>query len=197
MKVFLEGGGGKDLDARCREAFRAYIDRLSLTSRPKLVACGGRAIAFDRFRSELRVSGAGAALLWIDSEDPLPVTSPTQAWAHLKRRDEWQRPEEAADEDVLFLATCLETWIVADRTTLASHYGSGLQPGALPSLAGIESRPPAAVYDALEHATRHCKNPYRKGRRAFAVFGKLRPSEVERSCSQAIRSREIIQRRCR
>ena len=94
---------------------------------PKLVACGGRSAAFDAFKtahSKSRKSDFVA--LWIDSEDP--VTDIEATWEHLKNRkdDQWGRPSRAKNEQVLLMTTCMETWIVADRKTLAEHYGAVL-----------------------------------------------------------------------
>ena len=50
---------------------------------PKLVACGGRDAAFDRFQTALETALAGEYVaLLIDSEDPMADIE--AAWAHLK-----------------------------------------------------------------------------------------------------------------
>jgi hypothetical protein len=98
---------------------------------PKLVACGGRNAAFDDFKVALASARKDdRVFLWIDSEDPVADIEAT--WQHLKARDGWTRPRGATDEQVLFMTTCMETWIVADRATLAEHYGADLQESALP-----------------------------------------------------------------
>ena len=130
---------------------------------PKLVACGGRDSAYIG--------------LLIDSEDPL--TDIDKAWAHLAKRDRWQRPRGASDGQVLFMTTCMETWIVADRKALHQHYGKCLQESALPKLEGLEDSNGNDVQDALEHATRDCDEPYAKGTKSFQILGKLDPEVME------------------
>lgn len=52
VKVFVEGGGDKNkaLDTQCRRGFSEFIRKAGLQGRmPRVVACGGRRAAFDRF----------------------------------------------------------------------------------------------------------------------------------------------------
>ena len=114
----------------------------------------------------------------IDSEDS--VSDPEQTWAHLASRDGWTRPAGADDEQVLFMTTCMETWIAADRDTLRAHYGPRLQENALPPLEGLEQRNRHDVHGGLAHATRNCSNAYAKGKRSFEVVGKLDPTALAR-----------------
>ncbi len=166
--IFLEGGGASaELNIRCREGFKKLLAACGFKDRlPRLVACGSRRAAFERFRTELaRGHTAGFMALWIGSEEP--VTDINATWAHLKARkdDGWDRPNRATDKQVLFMTTCMETWIVADRATLADHFGADLQESALPPLQNLEERPRDRIQETLSHATRSCKNPYAKGKR--------------------------------
>jgi hypothetical protein len=74
----------------------------------------------------------------VDSEDP--VDDPDKTWAHLKKRDGWDRPSGATDEQVLLMTTCMETWIVADRATIKAHYLQKLQESGLPATYDLENR---------------------------------------------------------
>lgn len=124
--LYIEGADSKEDQIRCREGFRRLLEKAGFSGRmPRLSACGGRNSAFDDFTTALASAKAGhfVAML-IDSEDPLVDTETT--WAHLSARDGWERPEGAADEQVLFMTTCMETWIVADRVSLRIHYGHKL-----------------------------------------------------------------------
>jgi hypothetical protein len=78
------------------------------------------------------------------------------------------------------MTTCMETWIVADRKTLAEHYGSKLQESALPALHALEGRSRQEVQRKLGHATRKCVNAYAKGKRSFELLSKLSPTELEK-----------------
>ncbi len=174
--LYIEGGDSKEDQIRCREGFRKLIEKAGLTGRlPRLSACGGRDATFDDFKTAhaKRQPGDYVAML-VDSEDPL--TNVEQTWDHLKSRDNWDKPIGAVDEQVLFMTTCMETWIVADRAALRNHYDHKLQENALPALNALESRDRHKVHDMLAHATRDCSNAYSKGSRSFVVLGVLDPS---------------------
>ncbi|HTU18222.1 MAG TPA: DUF4276 family protein [Gemmataceae bacterium] len=193
--IYLEGGGdSRDLQSRCQMGFRKLLERCGYMGRmPKLVACGGRSAAFDDFKIASASAQKGDFVaLWIDSEDPVADLEAT--WAHLKARtdDNWDRPNGATNEQVLFMTTCMETWIVADRATLAKHYGAKLQKSALPALHNLEGRPRDVIQNALIHATRNCSNGYRKGKRSFEVLGKLDPATLNKYLPSFVRVRRIL-----
>jgi hypothetical protein len=178
--LYIEGGESKDDQILCRKGFRKLLEKSGLSKRlPKLSACGSRSSALDDFKTAhaSRKTGEFIAML-IDSEDPMADTEKT--WAHLKKRDNWARPAGAADEQVLCMTTCMETWIAADHAALEKHYGSKLQKNTLPSLVNLEKRERHTLHDALVHATRNCKNAYAKGRSSFEVLAKLDPAVLQK-----------------
>ena len=85
---------------------------------------------------------------------------------------------------VLMMTTCMETWIVVDRRTLARHYGQKLRHSALPTLLDVESRPRQSVLSALENATEKCANAYSKGKRSFESLGEVDPTVLQASLTQ-------------
>ena len=191
--IYLEGGGdSRDLQIRCREGFRKLLERCDYAGRlPKLVACGGRGAAFDAFKTALASARkSDHVFLWIDSEDPMTDIEAT--WEHLQGRDHWERPDRATNEQVLLMTTCMETWIVADRATLADYYGADLQISALPSLHNLEGRARDAIQNALTHATRNCSNAYTKGKRSFEVLGQLDPETLSKYLPSFVRVRRIL-----
>lgn len=178
--IFVEGGGdSKELHVRCREGFRKLLESCGYAGRmPRIVACGGRGAAYKDFVTAFSVSGGREFVaMLIDSE--LPLADVDAAWQHLSMNEGWRRPAGARDEQVLFMTTCMETWIVADRNALTGHYGSRLQVAALPSLHELETRQREAVLNGLERATRDCPNAYKKGKRSFEVLAKLNPGILE------------------
>jgi len=197
--IYLEGGGtgaqSKGVDIRCREGFRKLLENCGFEGRmPRLVACGGRNAAFDLFKTALRIYGAGNFVaLWIDSEDPLADLE--ASWKHLLTRDRWAQPADAKDEQVLFMTTCMETWFVADRAALLTHFGQKLQQAALPPLNNLEDRLRHDVQDRLTHATRECSNPYAKGKRSFEILGKLAPAILVQHLPSFVRTRRILNTR--
>jgi hypothetical protein len=177
--IYIEGGGdSKELHVRCREGFRKLLESSGFKGKmPRLVACGGRGSTCDDFKTAHASNKAEYMAILIDSE--APVTEPEQTWEHLKVCEDLEQPDGADDEQVLFMTTCMETWIIADLDTLRRHYGSNLQESALPSLVNLEQRDHHYIQDSLKHATRKCSNAYTKGKRSFEVLGKLTPQTLE------------------
>ena len=196
--IYVEGGAtganSKYLNIRCQEAFHKLLDRMGFVGRkPRLVACGGREAVYSRFVIELSASFATYVAMWIDSEEP--TVHPEEAWEHLKMTTTvhpWARPPGAQDDQVLFMTTCMETWIVADQDVLGIHYGSKLQSSALPPLLGLERRGRHEIQDKLQHATRNCSNAYQKGKRSFEVLAKLTPATLEQHLPSFARIHRIL-----
>jgi hypothetical protein len=192
--IYLEGGGdSKELHARCREGFRKLLAKTLPGSRmPKLVACGGRGDALARFQIALKNARHDDFIgLLLDSEAPL--TDIDAAWTHLQVFDKWTKPRSATDKQVLFMTTCMETWIVADITTLRTYYAQGFQERALPPLQKLEERGREDIQSALERATRNCTNAYTKGKRSFAVLAELNPVVLAAHLPSFARMKAILQ----
>jgi hypothetical protein len=183
--IYIEGGAkgadSKEVKARCQEGFHKLLERMGFKGRmPRLVACGGRSAVYERFVTEHSSNVAGYVAMWIDSEEPM--ANPDATWEHLrtvKTVPPLPQPEGAEDIQVLFMTTCMETWIVADREALRDHYGHKLRTTALPPLARLEERKRHDIQNKLEQATRHCSNAYRKGKRSFEILGRLTPATLE------------------
>ncbi len=172
------GPESKSDQVRCREGFRKLIEKSGFAGKmPRLSACGGRGSTFNDFKTAHSTCKAGdyVAML-VDSEDPMKDVE--KAWDHLKARDNWDRPVGAVDEQVLFMATCMETWIAADREALKVHYGHKLQENVLPALIDLEEQHRHTVHEKLSNATRNCSNFYTKGKRSFEVLGVLSPAAL-------------------
>lgn len=161
--------------------------------KPRLVACGGRDAVFDRFLTQHLQNIAGYVAIWIDSEDP--ILNPNTTWAHLQARDGWNQPPGAHDEQVLFMTTCMETWLVTDRAALREYFGQQLQESALPPLNNLEQRVRGDIQEKLFHATRNCSNPYQKDRRSFEILGYLSPGILEQYLPSFARVRRILNSR--
>ena len=193
VTIFIEGGGnGNYGKVQCRKGFRELLERCGFKGRmPRLVACGSRNEAYDDFKSAFaRASDGDIIMLLVDSEDT--VADINRTWEHLRRRDKWQNPSGAADEVVLLMTTCMETWIIADRATLRQHFGRRLQESDLPALDDLEIRNRQDVLSSLERATRNCTAPYAKGPKSFAVLGKLNPDVLEQHLPSFKRARSIL-----
>ena len=150
---------------------------------PNIIAKGGRGAAYEafKFRHLKRRAGDFVAMM-IDSEEPLAQLEAT--WPHLKQRDQWARPAGAIDDQVLFMTTCMETWIVSDRVSLKKHFGQHLKEKGLTPLDGLEKRGRHDVQDALIKATRSCPNAYQKGERSYAILGRVGPCRPQGAPTQ-------------
>ena len=190
--IYIEGGGdSKELHVQCRQGFRQLLERCSFSGRmPRLVACGGRSAAYSDFKTAHESNKAEYVAMLIDSEKP--VSNPEETWDHLRNCDHLQRPNGTDDEQVLFMTTCMETWIVADRETLRRHYGSNLQETALPSLISLEHSNRQEIQEGLKRATRNCSNAYQKGKRSFEILGKLKPETMESHLPAFQRAKRIL-----
>lgn len=197
--LYLEGGGSgpdsKTLQSCCRRGFRKLLEKCNFNGpMPRTFASGGRDRVFDDFKTAHKNKEPGQVVaMLIDSEEPMANIE--EAWKHLQNVGtvtKWKKPKGATDDQVLFMNTCMETWIVADRDALQAHYGSDLQGSALPSLAALEARSRHDVQDKLTHATRKSKHAYTKGRRSFEVLEKLSPDVLEEHLPSFARTRRIL-----
>ena len=180
VRVYVEGGGnGRELRARCREGFTSFFEKATLAGRmPRIIACGSRTNAFDKFRTALGSSKEGEFIvLLVDSE--APVLDGSGPWHHLARHDGWDRPANATNENVHLMVQCMETWFLADRDGLTAYFGHGFNRNALPGRPEIEDVAKADVLDGLKNATRRCKKgEYGKGRHSFDILEQTDSSRV-------------------
>ena len=192
VRLYVEGGGDKLGDNRCREGFRKLLERAGYAGRmPSIVAGGGRNQAFDMFRTaHLSPIQDKYCILLIDSEDVLlsqntdEFPNSPHAWNHVREREKaWSIPLQVENDQCQLMVSCMETWILADRETLAAVFGTNLNQSAFPALDDLERRDHELVQQALEDATRPCgiDRMYRKGRRSYLVLAALNPDRL-RTC---------------
>ena len=108
---------------------------------------------------------------------------------------QWNAPAGAEDDQVLFMTTCMETWIVADRDTLREHFKQALNENPLPALQDLERRSRSDVQDRLENATRNCRNAYAKGKRSFDVLEKVDPAVLREHLPSFVRIGRILNKK--
>ena len=197
VKVYVEGGGdGKSLRPKCRQGFNSFFEKANLVGRmPKVIACGGRDSAFDKFCIALRSKNAEEFIvLLVDSEGPVADGSGT--WLHLGTRDGWERPDGAEDENAHLMVQCMEAWFLADKDNLAAFFGQGFNRNALPSSQKIEDVAKRDVLEGLRRATRRCKKgEYGKGRHSFDMLEQTDPAKVMNASPHARRLVEILRQK--
>ena len=188
--VYVEGGGGtKALRTGCRKGFRKFFEKAGLKGRmPTISACGGRKQAYDDFCHALSGGGSyGFIALLVDSEEP--VVKGSGPWAHLKKRDNWDKPASAKDDNVHFMVQCMESWFLADKDALAKYFGDGFNRNALPRRSDIEDIPKHDLHKGLKNATRQCASmgAYHKGRHSFAILAELNSERITAASPHAAR----------
>lgn len=183
MKGYVEGGNRGLLATKCRQGFSEFFKNAGLAGHmPSVVSCGSRDEAFNRFCTALNKSKSGTIpILLVDSEDPV-LTSGT-SWEHLRSRDGWKRPDDAQKEQAHLMVQCMESWFLADVSTLESYFGPGFRPTAIPPRNDIERVPKSDVFKQLESASRGSKKgAYDKDSHSFEILGLVDPEKViERS----------------
>ena len=194
-KIFVEGGGdSKELLARCRAGFKQLLENSGFAGRaPRIIPCGSRNNAYDSFQTAHRQGAWAYVALLVDSEDP--VSDSEKPWEHLKRRDDWDRPAGATDDQVFLMTTCMETWIVADRNGMKRFFERHkpcLRAAGLPSLAGLEVRDRHQVQDALITTTKDCTNAYAKNRRSFEALANADPAVLRPLLPAFVRLERIL-----
>lgn len=189
VKLYVEGGGDANpLKRKCREGFRDFLLKTSLKQRmPKIIACGGRRQAYDKFCAALASAGEGEFIaLLVDSETP--VTE--KPWLHLHHRkgDQWKRPDGTDDQNVHLMVQVMESWFLADRDALAEYFGRHFRASALPARRDIENIGKQDVLRGLSEATRSCaRGKYSKGDHSFAILAKVSADKVTSALPHAAR----------
>jgi hypothetical protein len=187
-RIFVEGGGNKNANTACREGFRKLLEKSGFEGKvPRIVASGSRNNAYDDFK--IFHTQGNDAILIVDSEDP--VVDSAKPWEHLKKRDAWECPAGATDEQVFLMTTCMETWIVADRSYLKKRY-KNLQESALPSLQNLEKQDRKDILDKLETAS---NNKYQKGEHSFSVLAEVSPDELKKYLPAFVRMLAILEQK--
>ena len=115
----------------------------------KLVCCGPRNEAFQRFRDAINSRDDAVNVLLVDAEGPVNK-SPRR---HLRDRDGWNLSFTREDTVHLMVQT-METWIVADSEALKDYYGQDFKANKLPKAADLETVPKPTIERSLGEARR-------------------------------------------
>lgn len=188
FKLYVEGGGTSNiLRTECRSGFSAFLEKAGLKGKmPRIVACGSRGEAFDKFCTAIKQNQR--AFLLVDSEESVQAQhaagSPEnwKPWEHLRQRsgDEWEKPDNAADTDCHLMVEVMESWFLADKPILSLFFGQGFAANSLPARSDIEAISKDAVYQYIEKASKKCKTKacYGKGQHSFKILAQIDPAKV-------------------
>lgn len=196
ITIYLEGGGTgpgtKDTLRRGMDAFLEPIKRLARAKswRWKIVPCGDRDQTFRRFRRAVTGTQPDElVVLLVDSEAALGNRTPR---AHLQAH--WDL-RVADDELIHLMVQVMETWIIADRETLAAYYGPGFRANALPGAANLEGVSKASIVADLARATKSTqKGAYHKIRHASELLKRIDHRKVRERCPACKRLFNTLER---
>ncbi len=150
---------------------------------PRIVACGSRRDAYERFCTALTQYPDTFCVLLVDSE--APVDSGKSSWDHLRDRseDNWNKPENADNEHAHLMVQCMEAWFLADKPCLAAYFGQGFNENALPKNPNVEQISKKDIFDGLKSATRNTKTKgkYGKGSHSFEILSRIDPERVKKA----------------
>lgn len=186
--LYVEGGGSgansNVLQSELRRGFSAFFAKTALGTqrRPRVVACGGREQAFDRFQTAL-AQGENALLL-VDSEAPVLAAAQLggdsgawHPWLHLKQQAGWNRPAQAAERDVHLMVQCMESWLLCDVPAVEAFFGNGF--AAVPPNKPVEVLTKTELEQWLKKSTQHTqKDEYRKGAHSFKLLASISAEQV-------------------
>ena len=185
-KIYAEGGGeGQLLDTLFRQAWSAFFRAAGLSGRmPRVVRGKGRRQTVDLFATAVRNPRPDELpLLLVDSEEA--VATGHTVWQHLKVRNNWDRPDDSADDQAFLMVQVMETWFLADRQLLRDYFGPALREAPLRQWPVLEDVPKATVVAALDQATAACPKCYSKGKVSYELLARLNPAIVEAACPHA------------
>ena len=198
IAIYMEGGGdGRGTRDTLRRGMDRFLHELKDAARAKkwrwkLVLCGGRREAYEKFRNARAHPKDGEiTILLVDAE--APVTAPTPV-EHLRTRpgDGWDLTG-VSEKHVHLMVQTMETWIVADREALESYYGQRFHGNSLPKTADLETVTKNAVIRALDRATAQSqKGCYHKIQHAADLLARIDPAKARERCRHCARLFNIL-----
>ncbi len=188
ISLYVEGGGNsKQLTTLCRKGFSRMIEKAGLRgAMPRIVACGSRQNAYERFTTALK-DNHRIPMLLVDAEGPVTGAGP---WEHLSQQDRWRRPTGATSDHCHLMVQVMESWFLADRRALKLFYGPDFGESLLPGNPNVEEVAKDDILARLAQASRNTKKgsyTRHKGSHSFKILGEINTSEVERASPHAKR----------
>jgi hypothetical protein len=195
--IYIEGGTKGTLAAQARQMFTRFLQEKCLNGpRPRVVFSGSRGATYEQF-SHGQKEGKNCMLL-VDSEEPTDpkITSPWEQH-RIKHVDGWKKPAGATDDDLHFMTTTMETWLVASDAELAEFFGKGFRSDKLSKATDLEAVPKNLIMIGLEAATANSsKGKYGKGLHSFKALAGMDPEKIRKRCPKwAVRFCDELHRR--
>lgn len=185
ITLHVEGGsakGNRDTNSEMRGAFRTF---LNVPGNGKIVLYGSRSEAYKEFKQALEAEPERHHLLLVDSERLVENES---LWQHVLEtpNDKWQKPKDATEDQLFFMAQCVEAWVVADVDQLRTFYGEKL--GNLSKATDIEQVSKNRLAEELKRATKPTgKGEYHKTRHLPDLLKRAQRDVVRKRASHCDR----------
>ena len=180
VTVYVEGGGRGRMATDCRRGFSEFFRKAGLEGHmPSIVSCGSRGNAFARFCIVMSDAEPDEIpLLLVDSEGP--VRPRRSVWQHLgSSPDRWERPQRCEDEQAHLMVQCMESWFLADASTLESYFGAGSRLSPVRNdIEGIFKEDVLSRLGSVSRGSRKCV--YHKSRHSFDILARIDPENVIR-----------------
>ncbi len=180
IRIYCEGGGdGPNTKDPFREGMRKFLNELYEIAREKrirfnLIICGGRATAYENFKTALQIHPQAVNILLVDAEAPVTETP----WEHLRQRDNWD-DLGCSDEQCHLMVQMMEAWFMADPDALKAFYGQGFKANALPKNADVEQISKDTLAKSFRQAIRGTHKPeYHKIQHGAKLLGLIAPLKV-------------------
>jgi Domain of unknown function (DUF4276) len=185
IRIYIEGGGdGKNTKALIRQGFSQLLKPLVELAKSQkikwnIIICGSRNNAFRDFKNALKSHPEAFNVLLVDAEAPVTIDSP---WAHLKLRDNWDKPAGVDDSHCHLMVQAMEAWFLADIETLKKFYGQGFKESAIPKNSNVETIDKDRLEPSLKTATRSTtKGEYQKIKHASKLLELLDVAKVRQA----------------
>lgn len=196
VRVVMEGGGDdRSGKTELRASLSAFIKKaLGACDMPKIIAAGGRDMAFKTFKSVANENPDEFIILLVDSEDA--VTEKDSTWQHLKKRDNWDRPANAADEQAHMMVRCMEAWFLADRAALSAYFDKGFNENALPKTANIEDIERGEAAAVISRAAKETRKKQYSKSDGLKILGLIDPAKVQHASCHAKAFLNVLKDKC-
>jgi Glu-tRNA(Gln) amidotransferase subunit E-like FAD-binding protein len=183
IRIYAEGGRPGS-EALLRLAFNAFFQPLLDQARAKrirwqVIAGQSRNRTFRNFRNGLTDHPDAVNILLVDSEEQVKTVN--EVIAHLQARDGWDMRD--VDNEHCHLMVCMmESWIVADRDTLARHFRK--KPSAISDYPNIETVPKDEINRVMAAVSQDRYDKIQDGLRLLAA---LDPTVVQQKAAHCRR----------
>lgn len=186
VRIYVEGAGDQAGGKHLLRIGFAQFFKNALAKNVKIITCGGRDQAFDNFKIAIKNHATALNLLLVDAE--APVIEIDDAWTHLKKRDQWQRPIGVNHDQCHLMVQTMEAWFIADRDALQRYYGKDFNVNSLSRNPNVEELAKDHLALSLVNATRvTSKGEYHKINHAAELLKVIDPAKVRKASPHCAR----------